>query len=159
MAANSSCITSLTRANRLRPSSAVSFARDLTWLSSATRTSRFARRLAARFISIPVTPASRVSSWRAASPSCTATRTGSGRSFWNCSARLVLSPREAGHPQRSDRERSDLVSGEGSNKGGFLAKKFVQKTKAPVGDQINVEMLTGQFARATEREKHSNHHE
>ena len=70
-----------------------------------------------------------------------------------------MSPGETDRPQCSHRQRGDLVSGEGSNNRGFLAEKFVQKSKTSVSDQINVKMLTGQCARATEREKHSNHHE
>src|SRR2546425_892300 len=55
---------------------------------SATRTARFARRLARRCFSIPATPANRSSAWIAASPFCTATNPASDRNYCLCSRQV-----------------------------------------------------------------------
>src|SRR5438876_186746 len=83
MDASSSCITSSIRASPETPSTAASFARTRMPSSSATRTSRFARRSTGGCSSIRVTQANRVLICPAAWPSSIATRTASGRSSVN----------------------------------------------------------------------------
>src|SRR2546430_14598704 len=64
---------------------------------------------------------------------------------------------EAKDSQGRHGQRGNLIAGDGTEQLRLLAQKLVEKTKESVGDQINVEMLAGQFARAAKQDEDNNH--
>src|SRR5207248_11727793 len=66
----------------------------------------------------------------------------------NQDAHCVRPAHEAKDSQGRHCQGGDLIAGDETEQLRLRPQKFVEKTKESVGDQINVDMLAGQFARA-----------